>query len=236
MKVEVFNNNEDIATYFADKLIELVKSAHGKSVHVALSGGSTPKAIFKTLTEKYGKTLALPELHFWWGDDRCVEPTNDDSNYKWAKEFWLEPIGISEENIHRVMGENDPYNEAIRYAKEIMETLPLDGEVPVFDFQLLGLGEDGHTASIFPHEMELLNSAKVCEVAIHPESGQKRITLTGKVLNQSKIIAFLAIGEKKAQKVFEIIKDQNKKLPAANIENPKGELIWLLDDQSSRLL
>lgn len=235
-EIKIFKNTSEIAEEFANTIQQLIDASHGNKVHIALSGGSTPKHIFAYLTEHYGSTLAKTQLHFWWGDDRCVPPTDDESNYKWANELWLNPIGIQQENIHRVKGEDSPDVEVLRYSTEIANNLPIENGIPVFDLMLLGLGEDGHTASIFPHQMKLLQSESICEVATHPESGQKRITLTGKVINQSKVITFLATGENKALKVKEIIIDRNKTLPAANVTNLNGQLIWWLDVAAARLI
>jgi 6-phosphogluconolactonase len=236
MKINIYNNNDEISEAFAQILFESLKTAGNNTLHIALSGGSTPKDIFRYLTKTYGEKLANNRFHFWWGDDRCVSPPHDDSNYKWANELWLKPIGIPEKNIHRVMGENNPADEAARYSEEIKKQVPFENGLPAFDIMLLGLGEDGHTASIFPNQMELLESDKICEVASHPIIGQKRITLTGPVINNSKHIVFLAVGKKKAAKVKEVITDKDKTLPAANIKAQNGKLTWLLDKFSSQQL
>lgn len=227
--IRIFENTDQLAEEIAVILKELKAISRGNKIHVALSGGSTPKAIFKYLTKQYGVSLVNNQFHFWWGDDRCVKPDHDESNYKWANALWLLPIAVAEENIHRVFGENDPENEAIRYSEEIERNLPSDQGIPVFDFVLLGMGDDGHTASIFPNQMHLLHSEKLCEVAIHPASNQKRITFTGKLINNSKMVAFISTGEVKAQKVAEVLKMKNTDLPATHIRPEKGKLIWLLD-------
>lgn len=227
--IKVFDNTDQLAEEVA-LLLKKLNTKPGKSpIHVALSGGSTPKAIFKYLTMQYGASLVNNRFHFWWGDDRCVPPSHDESNYKWANTLWLAPVSVPHENIHRVMGENDPFDEAMRYSDEIAKFLPFENGVPVFDFVLLGMGDDGHTASIFPNQMHLLTSDNLCEVATHPESGQKRITFTGKLINNSKLIAFISTGEVKAQKVFEVVKMKNTNLPATHIQPINGELVWLLD-------
>ncbi|MCF8357244.1 MAG: 6-phosphogluconolactonase [Prolixibacteraceae bacterium] len=236
MDINIFKNTDEIAEAFAKILFENLKKQENAPVHIALSGGSTPKTIFSYLSEKYGSELANDRFHFWWGDDRCVPPSHNDSNYKWANELWLKPIGIPQKNIHRVKGENEAEKEAVRYSEEIIKHVPLENGFPVFDIMLLGLGEDGHTASIFPNQMELLESDKICEVASHPITGQKRITLTGPVINNSNHIILLAVGEKKAAKVREVIVDQKKSLPAGNIMALNGKLTWLLDKFSAQKL
>ncbi|MBN1927316.1 MAG: 6-phosphogluconolactonase, partial [Prolixibacteraceae bacterium] len=170
MNINIYSNTAKIADAFAKMLIDTLEKPGNAPVHIALSGGSTPKDIFRYLTKTHGEKLASNRFHFWWGDDRCVPPAHDDSNYKWANELWLKPIGIPEKNIHRVRGENNPADEAVRYSEEITKLVPFENGLPVFDIMLLGLGEDGHTASIFPNQMELLESDKICEVASHPET------------------------------------------------------------------
>ena len=170
-------------------------------------------------------------MHFYWGDERCVAPTHSESNYGAANELLFQLIELPEDNIHRVFGENNPAEEVLRYGQLISEKLPSVNGLPQFDIIILGLGEDGHTASIFPNRMDLLHSDHVCEVAEHPESGQKRITLTGKVINNAKEVCFLVTGESKHEKVHNIIHSLNdyQQYPAAHIQPPHGELIWFLD-------
>ena len=131
-------------------------------------------------------------------------------------------------------GENDPGMEAVRYSEELLRYINLKNGLPVFDIILLGMGEDGHTASIFPGNIESFNSASICEQARHPVSGQRRVTLTGKVINNAREIIFLVTGKNKADIVHEIIKEREAFLeyPAANIHSEKGKITWLLDKEA----
>jgi 6-phosphogluconolactonase len=234
--IKVYKNTNEIADALAEMLFELMGNPGTEPIHIALSGGNTPKLIFKYLNENYGIRLADRRFHFWWGDERCVPPTNDDSNYKWAYEYWLKPIGIAGENIHRVIGENDPELEAIRYSEEMKKWIRTKNGFPVIDLNLLGLGEDGHAASIFPHNIELLYSEKWCEVATHPTSGQKRITLTGKVLNNSETVVFISTGAGKAQMVKNVAAEAKPEFPASQIKSVSGKTIWLLDKKAAIFL
>jgi 6-phosphogluconolactonase len=227
--IRIFRNTNEIANALAEMLFELMGNPGTEPIHIALSGGNTPKLIFKYLNENYGMRLADRRFHFWWGDERCVPPTSDESNYKWAYEYWLKPIEISEENIHRVKGENNPELEAIRYSDEMKKWIRTENGFPVIDLNLLGLGEDGHTASIFPRNIELLSSEKWCAVATHPTSGQKRITLTGKALNNSETVVFISTGAGKAQMVMNVAVDSKPEFPASHIIPVSGNLIWLVD-------
>jgi len=152
--IRIFPSVDAIANAVAEMLLELVFVPGDDPIHIALSGGNTPKLIFAYLNDNYGTKLANRRFHFWWGDDRCVPTTDDDSNYKWANELWLKPIGIPAENIHRIIGENDPGNEAFRYSEEMDNWIKTTDSWPRFNLIFLGLGDDGHTASIFPNCLE----------------------------------------------------------------------------------
>ena len=141
-------------------------------------------------------------------------------------------------DIHRIIGENEPAEEAERYSEEIKSNLVINNGLPQFNLIILGMGDDGHTASIFPDQMALINSSKICEVAKHPISGQKRITLTGPVINNAIQVVFLVTGESKANRIREIhYKEQNSnQYPAAHINAGDGQLIWFLDEAAAKYL
>ncbi|MGW8123917.1 6-phosphogluconolactonase [Roseivirga echinicomitans] len=229
MEVKTFKNPEATAKAFADYLCE--KQLHVNRLNIALSGGSTPKLLFQILVQKYLDKIDWAKFHFYWGDERCVPPTSGESNYGMTHEYLFQHIDIPEENIHRVLGENKPSEEVLRYGQLITENLPSINGLPQFDLIILGLGEDGHTASIFPHQMELLTSKEVCAIAEHPTSAQKRITLTGALINNAKEVCFLVTGEAKAEKVNEIlnITGNCERYPASYIKPSHGELTWFLD-------
>jgi len=227
--LNVFNNPKLTAEAFGDYL--MLQAETKDKFHCALSGGSTPKLLFDYLAEKHKLDAIWKRIHFYWGDERCVPPDHEESNYKMTKEHLFNRIMIPEENIHRIKGENDPEQEAIRYSEELLELVPtLDGK-PVFDMIILGMGEDGHTASIFPDQMDLLSSEKICEVATHPESGQKRVTLTGPVINAAYEVVFLVTGKAKAPKMAEIFNQSGnwQSYPAAHIDPEIGVSQWFVD-------
>jgi 6-phosphogluconolactonase len=198
---------------------------------IALSGGSTPTLLFRHLAERYRDRIDWSKVHFFWGDERCVSPENADSNYGTARDLLFQHLPIPEGNIHRIRGEAEPAEEALRYGEEIRRHVPISGTLPSFDMILLGMGTDGHTASIFPDQMELLKSDSICAVARHPETGQQRISLTGPVINNGRQIIFLVTGAGKAEKVEEVIEKKGdwKDYPAAHIAPERGGLFWFLD-------
>ncbi len=206
--------------------------------HLVLSGGSTPKLLFEQLAAQYRESIPWGNVHLWWGDERCVAPDHEDSNYKMTKETLLRGIILPPDNVHRIKGEADPASEALRYAEEISRLVPVSEGLPVFDLILLGLGADGHTASIFPDHMELLHVEEWTAVATHPDSGQQRISLTGKVLNRAKNIAFLITGEGKADRAADIFeeKEGSEVYPASHIKPVPGKLVWYLDRAAAKSL
>ena len=228
----VFPNGQAVAAAFASFLQTTLRP--DQAFHLALSGGSTPKLLFTHLATHYADKLPWQQLHFWWGDERSVPPDHPESNYRMTRELLFEPLGLEGPQVHRIRGEADPQVEATRYAAEIEQALPQAGGLPQFDLIMLGMGEDGHTASIFPDQMELLTTATTCAVATHPESGQQRVSLTGPVLNAARQVAFLVTGAGKAEKVTAIREGQagSEAFPAAHIA-PAGELLWFLDEAAA---
>ncbi len=232
MDKRVFDTPSDTARGFAEYLLKQHKQK--EKLNIALSGGSTPKLLFNLLATEYQDQFDWSKLHFYWGDERCVPPTSTESNYKMTNDLLLSKVEIPESNIHRVLGENDPEQEADRYAKEIAEQLPSLKGIPRFDIIILGMGEDGHTASIFPHEIELIKDSRVCAVGTNPDSGQKRVTLTGSTINNAASVCFLVTGKGKAEKVDEIFNTKGLYLdyPASHISPTHGDLIWFMDVDS----
>ena len=206
--IKEFQDNPAVADCFAADLVEMIAElAKSQSkITVSLSGGSTPKLLFSVLAENYADKIEWSKVHFFWGDERMVAPDDDQSNYGEANALLLSKVDIPESNIHRVLGESEPVAECARYETEIEKFVEKDDQgVPAFDILMLGMGSDGHTASIFPHEMEFLTSERICELATHPESGQKRVSVTGKVLNAAKNLVFLVTGAGKADVLAEIV-------------------------------
>lgn len=234
----IFKTPHDLAEYFAKELSERINRAAKikESIKIALSGGSTPRILFSILAEKYGRSTSWNYVHLFWVDERCVAPSDAESNYGMTKQILLDRIDIPQEHIHRMRGEDDPAKEAERYSREIMKNVAVKNSVPSFDIIILGMGDDGHTASIFPGNERLLQSDKVCETAIHPATLQKRITLTGKVINNSKEIFFLVTGIKKSPVIEQIFgKNKNSALfPSSFINSINGRTVWLLDEKAAK--
>jgi len=211
---------------------------------VALSGGSTPRGLYSLLaTEEkvpFRDRLAWDKIHFFWGDERHVPPEHPDSNYFMALESMLSKVAVPPENVHRIKAENP---DAGKVAEEYEETLReffglAPEELPRFDLILLGMGPDGHTASLFPVS-EVLQEPKRLVMATWVEKFHAyRITLTPPVLNNAACIIFLVSGKEKAETVRAVLQSDplSKRYPARLICPTQGRLVWLVDRSAASLL
>ncbi len=227
METKIFYSKEQLARFFGDYLTELTRQK--EEVNIALSGGSTPETIFDVLSLEYRNSIKWERLRFFWGDERCVPPGHHESNYNMTHQHLFAHLTIPEDNIFRVKGELSPQDALADYISVLKKEVPKENDIPVFDVMMLGMGDDGHTASVFPDQISLWNSENWCEIATHPGSGQKRITLTGPVINNAREIIFLVTGKSKAPKVDQILnmKEGFRKYPASLVDREKS--IWLLD-------
>lgn len=202
---------------------------------IAISGGTTPKAMFALLadpTQPFVKQVPWQKLNLYWVDERCVPPTHPDSNYRMTNEALLSKVPLVPEQVHRMEGELDPAVAAARYESTIRNSFRLEGaETPTFDLILLGMGDDGHTASLFPHT-EALNDLTDIVTANHvPQKDTWRITLTWPVINQGREVAFLIEGTAKAQVLHDVLlgRYQPDTYPSQIIRPASGRLTMLLD-------
>ena len=239
-KIYTFRTAEHLARMLAEKIRNMVKDSiiSGRSFNIALSGGSTPGILFEHIAKSYGDQEIWENVCFYWVDERCVPPDHQESNFRMVNEAFLRHLSHSGKHVFRMMGEDDPQVEADRYHSLLLKQLPVRDDLPAFDLILLGMGSDGHTASIFPDQMQLLLTDRLCEVGVHQESGQRRITLTGRVINNADHIYFLVTGREKANMVAGIVGGghEQEKYPAAHIKPGRGTLAWFLDDAAASLL
>lgn len=236
--IKIFEEIDELSSFFGNIIMdEMYKKNDDDYFSIALSGGSTPKLIFRYLAKYFKHNINWGKVLVFWGDERCVDPNDDESNYKMAMEWLLKLVPMPSENIFRIFGEDNPQEESERYSELIKSKLPNYDGIPVFDLVLLGLGEDGHTASIFQNNLELFNTNKLFDVATHPKTKQKRITASGTLINCAQTITFIVIGEKKAEVVSSILNNNDlwEKYPASHIKPVNGELIWLLDKNAASL-
>jgi 6-phosphogluconolactonase len=213
------------------------KTNEKETVSIALSGGKTPLELFKRLKAKDWSRVRLDRLKLFWGDERCVPAEGEESNFGNAKRVLLNHLPIPENQIFRIVGENDPDLEVRRYTDLLAKHLQVKEGFPCFDLILLGLGDDGHTASIFPGQENLFESPDWCAVSSHPQSGQKRITLTGSLINHANGVAFLVTGLSKSCLVAEMsVSHRWQRYPADHVEPKHGYKRWLLDEAAASIV
>ena len=234
--VRLFSSPELMAEEIAlewQRLILKTEKAGGIFSGV-LSGGRTASLMYRRLADKdYADTIPWHLVHLFWADERCVPPESEESNYGNCQRFLLDHIPIPQNNIHRIRGEENPVDESFRYSQEIKNHILLrEDQTNFFDWVLLGVGSDGHTASLFC-DQGTVNSPNLCETLRHPNTGKTRITLTPLAIRKSHRITYHVIGREKSHIVSELVSKSSgsEKLPAACIT---GE--WYLDqDAASRL-
>mgnify|MGYP006284329549 CR=1 FL=1 len=234
--LRIYPDSFKMAEAAARDFIQFIKqlAVFRQRVFVALSGGSTPIVFFKALV-KQKPAIDWDQLAFFWVDERCVPPDDPESNFGVAYQTLIKPLGIPSSSYFRIRGEDDPGKEALRYGELIMDKVSPGMTFPVFNWTFLGMGDDGHTASIFPHELHLWKTDSLCAVGTHSKSGQKRITFTGHLINASQRISFLVAGKRKEKKVREIIlrEEGYKMYPASYVEPASHELEWYLDKEAA---
>ena len=206
-----------------------------EKLYIAVSGGSTPDLFFDLLANEYPKALKWENLHFFWVDERCVPHNHVESNYGNTYHRCFSKVNIPKENLHPILGGENPISETVRYTGEIISHVPCTHGYPAFDLIMLGMGEDGHTASIFPGQEQLLKTHSIVSVSENPISGQKRITLTGKVINNASEVVFMVTGHKKKSVLEQILSNSPTAdiYPASHISPVKGRLSWYLDKEAA---
>lgn len=197
--------------------------------HWALAGGSTPQALYRLLaTETFADRIPWSGIHAWFGDERCVPPEHADSNYRMAREALLGHVPIPGPQIHRLVGEDPPREAAEDYIRALCRELPADSGPPVLDLVLLGLGPDGHVASLFPGTAALDAEDWVAAVYV-PELEAWRLSLTLPVINAARRVWLLASGPDKARIVRQALAEPGAEpLPVQRLA-PRGEWVWFLD-------
>lgn len=238
--IKIFPSPIELAESLALELIDQIETADTRNslFTIALSGGNTPKLLFSVLGDKFADSVNWLNVHFFWVDERCVPPDSNESNFNLASENLFKKLVITPVNIHRIRGENDPERETGRYSEELNDFTFKRNGLPFLNALLLGLGDDGHTASIFPGDEHLFRSDRICAATVHPVTGQRRITLTGNVINNAGHIIFLVTGRNKADIARKVIdrEDCDKLFPAQLVFPSYGKLSWYLDEEAGSLL
>lgn len=200
---------------------------------IALSGGSTPKPLYEAIANQ---NLPWDKIHVFWGDERYVRADHPDSNQLMARQAWLDRVNIPAENIHPIpTDESDPADAARKYDAHLSEFFKLQpGEFPAIDVNLLGMGDDGHTASLFPHTPALSVRDRI--ITVGSKDGQPRITFTVPTINQSRCVIFLVAGANKKPALAQVFAPEADDFTyPARLVQPEGELLWLLDQKAGDL-
>ncbi len=242
-EIKILQNLDEISRTAVELFIEIGNRAisqNGKFT-VALAGGSTPKSLYQLLTtDEFKNQLDWQKVFFFFGDERNVLPENDESNFKTANENLLKPLQISAENVFRWQTElEDAKKIAENYSKTIVKFFDLTkNEFPHFDLILLGMGDDGHTASLFPLT-DALNETEKIAVSNHVEKlDTDRLTFTFPTLNNALNVIFLISGAAKSDALMEVLEgeSQSEKFPSQNVNPQDGNLFWLIDAPAAQFL
>lgn len=240
-ELRVYNDAEQLARAAAELFVSLSASAiHTRGrFRIVLSGGSTPRRVYQLLsTAEFSNRVDWHRVDFFWGDERYVSAEDRESNYRMTSETLLSHISIPTENVHRIRTEISPPSEAASaYEMEIRKSFQNTSSIPQFDLIFLGLGTNGHTASLFPHSAALSEPARLVVANFVSEMKMWRITMTAPLLNRGRTVAFLVEGDHKAEVLHEVLLGPKnpQRLPAQLIA-PEGKLLWMLDEAAAKLV
>jgi 6-phosphogluconolactonase len=235
-EIRVLQDADELAGEAADLFIGFEHQAHvqRRPFRICLSGGSTPKKLYETLASPaVSKQIDWKEVECYFGDERCVPPDHAQSNFALVNAALFRPLGLATDRIFRMRGEAQPEEAAQEYEKLLRDRFMVGlAGWPGFSLLLLGLGEDGHVASLFPGAPELEESRRAVVPTLAPREPRQRISLTLPVLNEAEAVVFLVAGLTKAEAVRRVLEDTpagDRHVPASLVRPHKGRLIWLLD-------
>ncbi|MHC4268520.1 MAG: 6-phosphogluconolactonase [Planctomycetota bacterium] len=237
--IHIYPNKEKLVAATTERVVGSIEKVIKENglCNMALAGGNTPGGVYSMLAANpYQDRLDWSRLHLFWGDERMVSPEHQDSNFRMVRETLLDHVAIPDDNVHRIHGEIAPEQAAEEYASLLNDHFKTN--LPGFDIILLGLGEDGHTASLFP-ETDAVEECEQHAVAVFvPRFDSWRVTLTLPVLNAAREIYFLVSGRSKSDIMQRImsIKQPSKEFPATMVDPVNGELHWMLDSDAMILI
>jgi 6-phosphogluconolactonase len=238
LEIKIVPDTAALAQFAAQEFHRLAEAAvqeRGR-FSVALSGGNTPRAVYSLLASEH-KELPWDRIHIFFGDERHVPPDHPDSNFRMAREALLNKVPIPEKNVHRVHAELDAEAAAAEYEQQLVNFFHLrNHEWPRFDLIFLGIGEDGHTASLFPGSKAVSEGSRRVVANWVEKFKTFRITLTFPVLNHAAEVVFLVSGAAKAKILSEILQPGTQKYPAQSVQPDNGRLLWLVDQEAGSLL
>lgn len=236
--VTVLPDPAALANAAAERVAAALSNAlNGRALaHVALAGGSTPRAVNALLAaDPLRSTVDWSRVVFWFGDERCVPPDDDESNYKMNRQTLLEPLGIPDAQVRRMRGEDEPHAAADAYDALLLAQL---GDLPQFDLIQLGMGPDGHTASLFPGTLETIDPERRCVANYVPKFERWRLTLTLRTINAAREVMITAGGAEKADALRAVLDgpEQPSLYPSQAVRPTDGALYWLVDAAAAATL
>lgn len=239
-EIRIFKSMEHLSHNAAEIFVQQASRSIGERGRflVALHGGSTPKRLFQLLATEYRDQIDWAKVHIFWGDERLVPADDPESSYGQARNLFLRHVRLPESNVHPMHGDLEPDEAAQNYARTLKQFASATLAWPRFDLVYLGMGEDGHTASLFPGSPLDTTDPVIPVVAQYQDRPANRVTLTPLVFNSAHTIAFMATGEKKAATLAEVLSDRyNPELyPAQRIDPKDGRTIWLVDAEAASKL
>lgn len=235
--IEIYDSPDELSCAAAEKITAALEVAlrGRRTASFVLTGGTTPKPVYEKLSASpFRERLDWKRIHLFWGDERCVPPESPESNFGMTWKALISRLSVPQENIHRILGElEDPGEAAQRYETEIRRVFA-DMSLPAFDLILLGIGEDGHTASLFPGTS--WDEARWVVANYVPKLEANRVTMTQLPLNAARKVIFLTSGAAKAKALAGVLEDPVADYPAKRIQPTTGDLTWMVDKAAAALL
>lgn len=230
--LEILPNKSALIERSRDIIVTKIKAAMESrgQFTIALAGGSTPKPLYEALATE---SLPWSKIHVFWGDERYVPMTHQDSNQRMARQAWLDKIAFPDDNVHPMnTTSDDPNQDAAKHEAELRQFFQIESGFPTFDVILLGMGDDGHTASLFPHTAALSVGDRL--ITVGNKDGQPRLTFTVPLINQARCVLFMVAGDNKRPALEQVFAPQGDaaQYPSRLIK-PQGELLWLLDQAAA---
>lgn len=241
MDVVIYPDSDTLSHEAAQHIVRIAQEAivtHGRFTF-ALSGGSTPRELYSLLgSEPYRSQIDWALVELFWSDERCVPPESEESNYHMAQQVLISKVPIPANQVHRMPADlSDHDTAALAYSREMQSTFGTDG-VPNFDLIQLGMGPEGHTASLFPHQPSLHEQQRLVMPVVVPKPPPPRLTFTPRILNAARHVLFLVTGAEKADAVQAVLEGhyQPDEYPAQIVQPVKGEVTWMLDKAAASKL
>lgn len=231
-EIQIYETADILCERLSEEL--LAPTSTSEPLYIALSGGSTPTLFFEKMAE-FKEPALFKDTHFYWVDERHVPEDDSESNYGVFRRLLVDTSIVPVENVHPIKYYADIHQMAANYAQELGRCVPFENGLPQFDELILGVGEDGHTASIFPDRLDLFETQDIVATTRHPVTGQGRVTLTGSTINNAYEVTVLCTGERKRQILDKVLRWNNPEYPISHVKlRLFASVIFKIDLAASR--